>query len=90
MTFPTSAKTVRPTTSRFRPTLLLAVAHEKAKAEQKEQLAQVWRRQLPEGVAFEQIEQWYHDLKAVKRAEICSSPTRNSPSARSPISRTPT
>ena len=42
--------------------------------------------QLPEGVTFEQIEQWYHDLKAVKRAEDCSSPTRNSPSARSPIS----
>ena len=53
----------------LRPTLLLAVAHEKAKAEQKEQLAQVWRRQLPEGVTFEQIEQWYTDLKAVKRAE---------------------
>ena len=53
----------------LRPTLLLAVAHEKAKAEQKEQLAQVWCRQLPEGVTFEQIEQWYHDLKAVKRAE---------------------
>ena len=53
----------------LRPTLLLAVAHEKAKAEQKEQLAQVWRRQLPEGVTFEQVEQWYHDLKAVKRAE---------------------
>ena len=31
----------------LRPTLLLAVAHEKAKAEQKEQLAQVWRRQCP-------------------------------------------
>ena len=53
----------------LRPTLLLAVAHEKAKAEQKEQLAQVWRRQLPEGIAFQQVEQWYHDLKAVKRAE---------------------
>jgi geranylgeranyl pyrophosphate synthase len=53
----------------LRPTLLLAVAHEKAKAEQKEQLAQVWRRQLPEGITFQQVEQWYHDLKAVKRAE---------------------
>ena len=53
----------------LRPTVLLAVAHEKARGEQKEQLAQVWRRQLPEGVTFEQIEQWYHDLKAVKRAE---------------------
>ncbi|MDE2680102.1 MAG: polyprenyl synthetase family protein [Verrucomicrobiota bacterium] len=53
----------------LRPTLLLAVAHEKARGDQKEQLAQVWRRQLPEGVTFAQIEQWYLDLKAVKRAE---------------------
>ncbi|MBC8324115.1 MAG: polyprenyl synthetase family protein [Verrucomicrobia subdivision 3 bacterium] len=53
----------------LRPTLLLAVAHEKAKGEQKAQLAEVWRRQLPEGVTFAQIEQWYLDLKAVKRAE---------------------
>lgn len=53
----------------LRPTLLLAVAHEKAKAEQKEQLAQVWKRQLPDGVTFSELEQWYTDLKAVKRAE---------------------
>jgi geranylgeranyl pyrophosphate synthase len=53
----------------LRPTLLLAIAHEKAKGEQKEQLAEVWRRRLPEGVTFAQIEQWYLDLKAVKRAE---------------------
>ena len=53
----------------LRPTLLLAIAHEKAKSDRKEQLAQVWRRQLPEGVNFAQIEQWYLDLKAVKRAE---------------------
>ena len=53
----------------LRPTLLLAVAHEKAKGDQKQQLAEVWRRQLPEGVTFAQIEQWYLDLKAVKRAE---------------------
>ena len=53
----------------LRPTLLLAIAHEKAKGDQKEQLAQVWRRQLPEGVTFAQIEQWYLDLTAVKRAE---------------------
>jgi len=52
-----------------RPTLLLAVAHGKAKGEQKEQLDQVWRRQLPEGLTFEDIEEMYHDLKAVKRAE---------------------
>ena len=53
----------------LRPTLLLAIAHEKAKGEQKKQLAEVWRRRLPEGVTFAQIEQWYLDLKAVKRAE---------------------
>jgi geranylgeranyl diphosphate synthase type II len=53
----------------LRPTLLLAIAHEKAKGDQKQQLAEVWRRQLPEGVTFAQIEQWYLDLKAVKRAE---------------------
>ena len=53
----------------LRPTLLLAVAHEKAKAEQKEQLAKVWKRQLPDGVTFSELEQWYTDLKAVKRAE---------------------
>ena len=52
-----------------RPTVLLAVAYGKAKAEQKEQLDQVWRRQLPEGLTFEDIEQMYLDLKAVKRAE---------------------
>ena len=52
-----------------RPTVLLAVAYGKAKAEQKEQLDQVWRRQLPEGLNFEDIEQMYLDLKAVKRAE---------------------
>jgi geranylgeranyl diphosphate synthase, type II len=53
----------------LRPTLLLAIAHEKAKGEQKEQLGEVWRRRLPEGVTFAQIEQWYLNLKAVKRAE---------------------
>ncbi|SVB25153.1 uncharacterized protein METZ01_LOCUS178007 [marine metagenome] len=53
----------------LRPTVLLAVAYGKAKAEQKEQLDQVWHRQLPEGLTFEDIEQMYLDLKAVKRAE---------------------
>ena len=53
----------------LRPTLLLAVAHEKAKDGRKEQLAQVWRRQMPEGISLQEIEEWYDDLKAVKRAE---------------------
>ena len=53
----------------LRPTLLLAVAHEKAKDDRKEQLAQVWRRQMPEGISLQEVEEWYDDLKAVKRAE---------------------
>ena len=53
----------------LRPTLLLAGAHEKAKDDRKEQLAQVWRRQMPEGISLQEIEGWYDDLKAVKRAE---------------------
>ena len=53
----------------LRPTLLLAVAHEKAKDDRKEQLAQVWRRQMPEGISLREVEGWYDDLKAVKRAE---------------------
>jgi len=53
----------------LRPTMLLAVAHEKAKDDRKEQLAQVWRRQMPEGISLQEVEEWYDDLKAVKRAE---------------------
>ncbi|HTD68316.1 MAG TPA: polyprenyl synthetase family protein, partial [Candidatus Limnocylindria bacterium] len=52
----------------MRPSLLLAVAHEKAKDAQKEQLASVWRRQLPAGVSLEQIEALYTELKADERA----------------------
>jgi len=53
----------------LRPTLLLAIAHEKAKDDRKEQLAQVWRRQMPEGISLQEVEGWYNDLKAVKRAK---------------------
>ena len=52
----------------LRPSLLLAVAHEKAKDAQKQQLDSVWRRQLPAGVSFEQIETLYSELKADERA----------------------
>ena len=52
----------------LRPSLLLAVAHEKARDAQKEQLASVWRRQLPNGVSLEQIEALYGELKADERA----------------------
>ena len=53
----------------LRPTLLLAIAHEKAKDEQKGQLARIWRRQIPEDITLKEIEEWYRNLKAVKRAE---------------------
>ena len=52
----------------LRPSLLLAVAHEKAKDAQKELLGSVWRRQLPAGTSFEQIESLYTELKADERA----------------------
>ena len=52
----------------LRPSLLLAVAHEKAKDGQKELLASVWRRQLPAGVTFGQVEALFHELHADDRA----------------------
>ncbi len=52
----------------LRPSLLLAVAHEKAKDAQKEHLASIWRRQLPTGSSLEQIEALYSELKADERA----------------------
>lgn len=52
----------------LRPSLLLAIAHEKAKDAHKQQLASVWRRQLPAGTSFEQIEALYSELKADERA----------------------
>jgi geranylgeranyl diphosphate synthase type II len=52
----------------LRPSLLLAVAHEKAKDAQKELLGCVWRRHLPAGTSFEQIEALYIELKADERA----------------------
>jgi geranylgeranyl pyrophosphate synthase len=52
----------------LRPSLLLAIAHEKAKDAQKELLASVWRRALPNGADFDQIEALYAELKADERA----------------------
>jgi geranylgeranyl pyrophosphate synthase len=52
----------------LRPSLLLAVAHEKAKGAQKELLAAVWRRQLPAGVTTATIESLYLELGADVRA----------------------
>jgi geranylgeranyl pyrophosphate synthase len=53
----------------LRPSLLLAVAHERAKADQKEILASVWQRKLPEGSTFAEIEAMYTELKATDRAD---------------------
>ena len=52
----------------LRPSLLLAVAHEKAKGAQKELLASVWQRQLPAGVTTATIESLYLELGADARA----------------------
>ena len=54
----------------LRPSLLLAVAHEKAKGAPKEQLASIWRRVWPEGVTPEQVEALYHEFGASQRAEV--------------------
>jgi geranylgeranyl pyrophosphate synthase len=52
----------------LRPSLLLAVAHEKAKETQKELLGSVWRRHLPNGTTAAHIESIYRELKADERA----------------------
>lgn len=52
----------------LRPSLLLAIAHDKAKDAQKELIASVWRRALPAGATFERVEQLYFELGADTRA----------------------
>lgn len=54
----------------LRPSLLLAVAHEKARDAQKELLASIWRRQWPEGVTPAQVEALYTELRADERARV--------------------
>ncbi|MBG89434.1 MAG: polyprenyl synthetase [Verrucomicrobiales bacterium] len=54
----------------LRPSLLLAVAHEKAKGENKAVLKQVWQRQIPEGWNTERIEALYAEVGATDRANI--------------------
>jgi geranylgeranyl pyrophosphate synthase len=51
----------------LRPSLLLAVAHEKAQDAAKAQLASVWRRQMPAGTTPADIEKLYLELKADER-----------------------
>jgi geranylgeranyl pyrophosphate synthase len=52
----------------LRPSLLLAIAHEKARDAQKEKLASVWQRRMPEGLSIQEVENWYAELKADERA----------------------
>jgi geranylgeranyl diphosphate synthase, type II len=52
----------------LRPSLLLAVAHEKAAGENKALLGNVWRRNITNGFSFQQVESLYRDLKADERA----------------------
>src|SRR2546422_389394 len=58
----------------LRPSLLLAVAYEKAKDANKTLLESVWRRSLQAGLKFEQIEALYFELKADERArQLCET-----------------
>lgn len=52
----------------FRPTLLLAIASERAQAAVKTTLESLWHRQLPEGIDPHSIEKIYRELKADERA----------------------
>jgi geranylgeranyl diphosphate synthase, type II len=52
----------------LRPSLLLAIAHDKAKDAHKELIASIWRRALPAGATFEQVEALYSELGADTRA----------------------
>ncbi len=54
----------------MRPSLLLAIAHEKAQGMQKEQFASIWRRVWPTGVTPQQVEALYTELGATQRAEV--------------------
>src|SRR5687768_9315100 len=54
----------------MRPSLLLAIAHDKAKGAQKDLLASLWRRVWPAGVSQEQVEALYAELGAAQRAEV--------------------
>ena len=52
----------------LRPSLLLAVAHERAAGDAKSVLGGMWRRSLPGGTTPGQIESLYRELKADERA----------------------
>ncbi len=53
----------------LRPNVLLGIAWEKAKGEQKEILESLWRRQIPEGITTEKVRELYNELGAIERAK---------------------
>ncbi|MBI5768332.1 MAG: polyprenyl synthetase family protein [Verrucomicrobia bacterium] len=54
----------------LRPSLLLAIAHDKAKGAQKDLLGAIWRRAWPAGVTQAQIEALYAELGVTSRADV--------------------
>ena len=54
----------------LRPSLLLAIAHEKAKGASKDLLASIWRRVWPAGTTQAQIEALYEELGVTARANV--------------------
>lgn len=54
----------------MRPSLLLAIAHDKAQGAQKELLGSIWRRVWPDGVTTPDVEALYEQLGAKERAEV--------------------
>lgn len=54
----------------LRPSLLLAIAHEKAKGVQAAWFASLWRRTWPDGVTPAQVEALFGELGATARAEV--------------------
>ena len=51
----------------LRPSILLAMAHQKAKGQDKRALADIWRRELPEGDLREIVQGYYEKLEVVDR-----------------------
>jgi geranylgeranyl pyrophosphate synthase len=54
----------------LRPSLLLAIAHERAEGEEKNVLASVWRRTLPKDITLQHVSALCLNLKADERARI--------------------
>ncbi|MCL5098632.1 MAG: polyprenyl synthetase family protein [Candidatus Omnitrophica bacterium] len=52
----------------MRPSLLLAIAYERARGEPKSVLEALWRRSLKDGITIDQIERWFGQFKADQRA----------------------